>query len=142
MWFSPGTPASSTTKTGRHDIAESGVKHQKSNQINHVLGFYTYFIFNMLYVQFLNRLYDITYLVWGSLHLITCSKIENIPYNIIFTTKLNDSSILITIISWDYLNLSLANEYVGISQYQPTLSGITNVVPGRSANQIAVFTSN
>jgi hypothetical protein len=24
------TPASSTTKTGRHDIAESGVKHQKS----------------------------------------------------------------------------------------------------------------
>jgi hypothetical protein len=21
-WFSPGTPASSTTKTGRHDIAE------------------------------------------------------------------------------------------------------------------------
>jgi hypothetical protein len=28
-WFSPGTPASSTTKTGRHDIAESGVKTQK-----------------------------------------------------------------------------------------------------------------
>jgi hypothetical protein len=24
-WFSPGTPASSTTKIGRHDIAESGV---------------------------------------------------------------------------------------------------------------------
>ena len=36
-WFSPDTPASSTTKTGHHDIAESGVKHQnqikkKSNQ--------------------------------------------------------------------------------------------------------------
>jgi hypothetical protein len=29
-WFSPGTSASSTTKTGRHDIAETGVKHQKS----------------------------------------------------------------------------------------------------------------
>jgi hypothetical protein len=29
-WFSP---ASSTSKTGRHDIAESGDKHQKSNQI-------------------------------------------------------------------------------------------------------------
>jgi hypothetical protein len=29
-WFSPGTPASSTTKTDRHDIAESGIKHQKS----------------------------------------------------------------------------------------------------------------
>jgi hypothetical protein len=28
-WFSPGTPASCTTKTGRHDIAESGVKTPK-----------------------------------------------------------------------------------------------------------------
>jgi hypothetical protein len=32
-WFSPGTPASSTTKTGCHDIAESGIKHQISNKI-------------------------------------------------------------------------------------------------------------
>ena len=36
-WFSPGTPASSTTKDGRHDIAEIllkvALKHQKSNQI-------------------------------------------------------------------------------------------------------------
>ena len=32
-WFSPSTPASSSTKAGRRDIAESGVKHQKSNQI-------------------------------------------------------------------------------------------------------------
>ena len=35
-WFSPGTSSSSTTKTGRHDIAEIllkvGLKHQKSNQ--------------------------------------------------------------------------------------------------------------
>jgi hypothetical protein len=33
-WFSPGTPASSTTKTGRHDIAKlllkGALKHQKS----------------------------------------------------------------------------------------------------------------
>jgi len=36
-----------------------------------------------------------------------------IPYNLFVTTKFNDSSILITIISCDYLNLSLANEYVG-----------------------------
>ena len=28
-WFSLGTPASPTTKTGRHDIAESGIKHNK-----------------------------------------------------------------------------------------------------------------
>jgi hypothetical protein len=31
-WFSPGTPASSTTKVGRHDIAERGVKTPKINQ--------------------------------------------------------------------------------------------------------------
>jgi hypothetical protein len=31
-WFSPGTPASSTIKTGRQDIAESGVKTKKINQ--------------------------------------------------------------------------------------------------------------
>jgi hypothetical protein len=37
-WFSPGTPASSTTKTGRHDIAEILLKVALStiNQsINH-----------------------------------------------------------------------------------------------------------
>jgi hypothetical protein len=32
-WFSPNTPASSTTKTGRHDLAEIlqkvALKHQK-----------------------------------------------------------------------------------------------------------------
>jgi len=38
-WLSPGTPASSTTKTGRHDIAEIllkvALKHKKSiNQSN------------------------------------------------------------------------------------------------------------
>ena len=36
--FSPGTPVSSTTKTGHHDIAEIllkvALKHQKSNKIN------------------------------------------------------------------------------------------------------------
>ena len=53
---------------------------------------------------------------------LTCSKILNIRYNLIFTTKFNDSLILITIISWDYLNLS--------SQYQPRLSCITNFCPG------------
>ena len=43
---------------------------------------------------------------------ITCSTISNIPYNLIFTTKFNDSSILTTIISCDYLNLSLVDEHV------------------------------
>jgi hypothetical protein len=39
-WFPPGTPASSTTITGRYDIAEillSGVKLNKSNQIRNSL---------------------------------------------------------------------------------------------------------
>jgi hypothetical protein len=35
-WFSPGTPASSGTKTGRHDITDIllkvALKHQQSNQ--------------------------------------------------------------------------------------------------------------
>jgi hypothetical protein len=34
QWFSPGTPASSTTKTGHHDIAEIllkvALKHKKN----------------------------------------------------------------------------------------------------------------
>jgi hypothetical protein len=37
-WLSTGTPASSTTKTGRHDIAEIllkvVLKHQKSKKSN------------------------------------------------------------------------------------------------------------
>ena len=82
------------------------------------------------YMKFLNRLYDITWFraVYSyytakcfvksvncsksGYTSITCSKISNIPYNLILTTQFNDSSILITIISCDYLNLSLANEYV------------------------------
>jgi hypothetical protein len=36
-WFSPGTPASSTTKTGHHDIAEIllkvALKHQKNQKV-------------------------------------------------------------------------------------------------------------
>ena len=41
-----------------------------------------------------------------------CSTISNILYNLIFTKKFNDSFILITTISCDYLNLSLADEHV------------------------------
>ena len=46
-WFSPGTPASPTTKTGRHDIAEIllkvALRHQKSksNQIvEYIFGYF------------------------------------------------------------------------------------------------------
>ena len=50
-WFSPGTPASSTTKTGRHDIAEILLKvvldtkiHSNSKLVNlvYVLTFIMY----------------------------------------------------------------------------------------------------
>ena len=38
QWFSQGSPASSTIKTGHYDIAESGVKHQKSINQYHCLS--------------------------------------------------------------------------------------------------------
>jgi hypothetical protein len=75
---------------------------------------------------------------------ITCSKISNIPYtcNLIFTTKFNNSSILIliTIISYDYLNLLLANEYVGdITIPTQVIENNQNFI---QAYQIVVFKSN
>jgi len=52
-WFSPGTPASSTTKTGRHDIAEIllQVALNTNNQIksNHIAWLH---ITNQLYHGF------------------------------------------------------------------------------------------
>ena len=78
------------------NIVECGVKHHNRRRWSSSLLF-------QVYVQFLSRLYKY----------IICSNIDHIPYNLIFTTKFHDSSILITIISWDYFNLSLANEYVG-----------------------------
>jgi hypothetical protein len=33
QWFSPGTPASSTSKTGRHDVAEILLKGVKTPKI-------------------------------------------------------------------------------------------------------------
>jgi hypothetical protein len=54
---------------------------------------------------------------------VNCSKpginlLKNLIYipftcNLICPRKFNDSSFLFTIISWVYLNLSLADEYVG-----------------------------
>jgi len=46
-WFSPGTPASSTTKTGRHDVAEIllkvalNTKYQSINQISKTIEQYS-----------------------------------------------------------------------------------------------------
>jgi hypothetical protein len=44
-WFSPGTPPSSTTKAGHHDIAESGIKTQKIKSIKSLLNIVLYFYF-------------------------------------------------------------------------------------------------
>ena len=49
---------------------------------------------------------------------------------------------LITIISCDYLNLALANEYVGDVTIPTQVISITNVAPGRLANQITVIKLN
>jgi hypothetical protein len=70
---------------------------------------------------------------------VPCSKI---PYNLIFTTKFNDSSILITIISCDYLSFSLANEYVGDVTIPNQVIKYNQFSPEESDNQMAVFTSN
>ena len=72
-WFSPGTPASSTTKTDRHDIAEIllkvALKHQKSNSINlffHIR--YTIYIYRMK-----TYIYNLlcTTRFWNNLHQVT-----------------------------------------------------------------------
>ena len=73
---------------------------------------------------------------------ITCWKFSNITYNLIFATKFNDSSILSTIISCDYLNLLWANEYVDDVTILNHVIKYKKNSPGGSANQIAVFKSN
>jgi hypothetical protein len=39
QWFSPGTPASFTTKAGRHDIAEILLKVMLNTKIKSIYGF-------------------------------------------------------------------------------------------------------
>jgi len=57
QWFSPGTPASSTTETGRHDIAEILLK-VALNTINQI-KFSSFSLHSHLVV--LNGLWFITY---------------------------------------------------------------------------------
>jgi hypothetical protein len=61
-WFSPGTPATSTTKTGRHDIAEILLKValNTKNQIKSII-----FGFNQMFVPIVKfnpvlRIYQFT----------------------------------------------------------------------------------
>jgi hypothetical protein len=51
-WLSPGTPASSTTKTGRHDIAQillnvalntkKNIKNKKSNMVPSTISYISF----------------------------------------------------------------------------------------------------
>jgi hypothetical protein len=54
-WFSPGTPASFTTKTGHHDIAEIllkvALKHQKSKSSQN-LKLFCLNLFSILLISF------------------------------------------------------------------------------------------
>ena len=58
-WFSPGTPASSTTKIGRHDIAEILLKvaFNTKNQIksNQILIVANTNVDSLVFFVFLNR---------------------------------------------------------------------------------------
>jgi hypothetical protein len=82
----------SVKRAGEWDILKQVLQRKSSGHVNEYLGDVT------IPTQTAPKLYRIT-----------CSKISNIPYNLIFTTKFNDFPILITIISCDYLNLSLAD---------------------------------
>ena len=68
---------------------------------------------------------------------ITCSTISKIPYNFIFTTKFNNSSILITIISCDYFNFSLAT-----SQYQTRLSRFQDFIDNTRTHKCVTWGHN
>jgi hypothetical protein len=71
---------------------------------------------------------------------------SNIPDNLICTTKFNDSWILITIISCDYLNLSLADDHVGdvkiptqVIKYNQNFLQADQPIRLQISNQIKLF---
>jgi hypothetical protein len=56
-WFSPGTPASSTTKTGRHDIAEILLKVTLNTKIKSnvkIINFKNFFKYLVCLVSLFN----------------------------------------------------------------------------------------
>jgi hypothetical protein len=75
-WFSPGTPASPTTKTGRHDIAEILLKVTINtiNQINQIISMICLVV---LLVQATGKLYPLRLRVKCPLFFAGC---ESTPY--------------------------------------------------------------
>ena len=64
-------------------------------------------------------------------------------------TNVNDSSILFTVISWVYLNLSLANEYVGdvtiptqVIEYNQNFLQADQPIRLHYSNQIKLYINN
>ena len=64
-------------------------------------------------------------------------------------TNVNDSSILFTVISWVYLNLSLANEYVGdvtiptqVIKYNQNFLQADQPIRLHYSNQIKLYINN
>jgi hypothetical protein len=51
-WFSPGTPASSTTKTGRHEIAEILLKVALNTKNKNQWNLYRLFFLFKFYIQY------------------------------------------------------------------------------------------
>ena len=62
---------------------------------------------------------------------ITCSTISNIPYNLIFTTKFNYSSILMRLFHVTIWICRWRMNTLVTSQYQPKLSSITKIFSRR-----------
>jgi len=61
-WFSPGTPASSTTKTGRHDIAEILLKVALSTKNQSII--YLVDFINVVYGQNMTKWQTLLHNVW------------------------------------------------------------------------------
>ena len=80
--------------------------------------------------------------IFSTPSLLSYKTAKNIPYNVIFTTKFNDSSILISIISWDYMNKSFANEYVGDVTLLTHVIMYKQCCSRHNSQSVAVFTSN
>ena len=117
--------------------------------------FFHFYLFKE-YLKFLNRLYTI----WPGLGQFTLNKprsglwkeyctkpgYTSITCSKFFTTKFNDSLISITIISCDYLNLSLVDEYVGdvtiptqVIKYNQNFLQADQPIRLQYSNQIKLF---
>jgi hypothetical protein len=89
-WFSPGTPASSTNKTGRHNIAEILLKVALNTKVQSSSS--SIFLYVYMLTMFCRSLF-----VLLSLDVLVSLKVsKNIGDSYVFTTKLSSSSLFTT----------------------------------------------